>query len=134
MYTLYTYGQRQDRGFCISVQRCHVIYFLNRHRITNFCLLGREKFEVVNRLSTYHEPLGVLLYMFVCGNGNGHCLLVTVVIVGLDILASFQPISLLNWNRQHSQNQLFLSCTDQVHHLLMGGTFHAHAITGEKVK
>lgn len=100
----------------------------------NFYLLRREKCKVIYQISTHHKPLGVLLYMFVCGNGNGHRLLVTVVIVGLDILSSFQPISLLSWNRQHSQNQLLLPSTDQVHHLLMGGTLHTHAITGEKVR
>lgn len=88
----------------------------------------------MTQTSTHHKPLGVLLYMFVCGNWNGHSLLVAVVVVGLDFLSSFQPIGLLSWDRQHSQNQLFLPCTDQIHHLLMGGTFHTDPITGGKIK
>lgn len=91
--------------------------------------LFQERKIMINQISTHHKPLRVLLYMFVRGNGNGNCLLVAVVVVWLDILSSFQSISLLCWNRQHSQDQLLLPSTDQVHHLLMGGTFHAHPIT-----
>lgn len=85
-------------------------------------------------IGTHHKPLGVLLHMFVRGNGDGHRLLVAVVEVGLDIISCFQSIRLLSWNRQHSQHQLLLPRTDEVHHLLMGGTFHAHPIAGGRVR
>lgn len=113
-YTFFQYHQKKQKHF-------------GSQKITRKCRL-------VCQISAHHKPLGVLLYVFVCGNGNGHCLLVTIVIVGLDIFSSFQSLSILRWNRQHSEYKLLLACTDQVHHLLMGGTFHTHPITGEKVR
>lgn len=79
---------------------------------------------------THHKPLRVLLHVFVRRDGDGHRLLVAVVVVGLDVLASFQPIGLLSRDGQHGQNQLLLPRTDQVNHLLVGGAFHAHAVAG----
>lgn len=84
--------------------------------------------KLVCQTGTHHKPLRVLLYVFVRGNGDGHSLLVAVVISDLDLVSSFQSVGLLSWDRQHSQNQLLLPCTDEVHHLLVGGTFHAHPI------
>lgn len=91
-----------------------------------------NKREIREDKSTHHKPLRVLLYMFVRGDGNRHSLLVAVVVVGLDVLGSLQTVGLLRRNGQDGQNQLFLAGTDQVHHLLMGGTFHADAIPGTR--
>lgn len=82
--------------------------------------------------ATHHKPLRVLLHMLVRGDGDGHGLLVAVIVVGLDVLSAFQPVRLLRRDRQNGQNQLLFSGTDQVHHLFVGRTFHADPVTAHR--
>lgn len=82
--------------------------------------------------NTHHKPLRVLLHVLVRGDGDGHGLLVAVVVVGLDVLAAFQAVTFLRRDGQNGQNQLLLSGPDQVHHLFVGRTFHADPVAEHK--
>lgn len=123
MYTLYTCSELRHEG-----QFELFINFNFKKKNNN----KENKRKTREDGSTHHKPLRVLLYMLVRGDGNRHSLLVAVVVVGLDVLGSLQTIGLLRRNGQDGQNQLFLAGADQVHHLLMGGTFHTNAIPGKK--
>lgn len=79
---------------------------------------------------SYNKSFSVLLHMLVGGDGDGHSLLVTVVIVrgSGDILSRVEAIHFLWRHRQNSEHQLFLSCSNQIHHLLMCRALHTHTI------
>lgn len=79
----------------------------------------------------------MLLHVLEGGDGNGHGLLVAVVIAELGgaLIPGLKTICLLGRHRQHRKHQLPLPSPDQIHHLLVGGPLHAHTITvGRRVR
>ena len=84
-----------------------------------------------DRPPAHHKLFLAELAVFVAGHGDGHSLLVRVVVAGLGraVVPGVQAVRLLGRDRQHRQHQLLLPGADQVHHLLMGRSLHVHSVS-----
>lgn len=85
-------------------------------------------------MDPHHKLLAILLHVFIGGHGDGHGLLVAVVVAGLGraVVSWVQAVRLWLRDGEDSEDEFPFPSSDQVHHLLVRGSLDVYTIPAKE--